>query len=271
MDGVKVLMGSPVNQEPAILKEYLDSLNNMEKGNLYLDFIFIDDNTSAESKALLRNFKFEGCRIDIYDAQNTYPYVHTEVTHKWDEKNIWKVAYYRNRLISICREKSYDYLFMVDSDLLLHPKTLLHLIEQDKDIISEIFWTRWAPGAREFPQVWLYDNFTQYEVERCRSLSDNEIKLRTEAFLNKLRKPGLYKVGGLGACTLISKKALNSGVSYDRIPNLSFPGEDRHFCIRAQVLGFELFVDTHYPAYHIYRKSELKGAAEFKRRCGYNK
>ena len=29
-------------------------------------------------------------------------------------------------------------------------------------------------------------------------------------------------------------------------------GEDRHFCIRAAALGLSLYVDTHYPAYHIY-------------------
>lgn len=70
--------------------------------------------------------------------------------------------------------------------------------------------------------------------------------------------PGVYKVGGLGDCTLISKKVFESNVSYDKIYNVSFWGEDRHFCIRAAVLGFELYVDTHYQAFHIYRTSYLK-------------
>ena len=38
-----------------------------------------------------------------------------------------------------------------------------------------------------------------------------------------------------------------------------------HFCIRASALGFDLFVDTHYPAYHIYRECYLNRVEEFKK------
>ena len=56
----------------------------------------------------------------------------------------------------------------------------------------------------------------------------------------------------------ISRKALLKGVDFSYIPNLTIRGEDRFFCIRASVLGIGLFVDTSYPAYHIYRPSDLK-------------
>ena len=83
--------------------------------------------------------------------------------------------------------------------------------------------------------------------------------MRRQHFLNQLKRPGIYEVGGLGACTLISRKAIKLGVSFSQIPNLSFWGEDRHFCIRAAALGLKLYVNTRYPAYHIYRESDLKG------------
>lgn len=78
-----------------------------------------------------------------------------------------------------------------------------------------------------------------------------------------MQQPGIYEVGGLGACTLISSSALSSGISYDRVRNISYWGEDRHFCIRAAALGFPLFVDTHFPALHLYRDSDLDLVAEF--------
>ena len=37
-----------------------------------------------------------------------------------------------------------------------------------------------------------------------------------------------------------------------------------HFCIRAAVLGFDLFVDTHSPAFHVYRCKDLAKAKLFK-------
>ncbi|MNZ71669.1 Glycosyl transferase family 2 [compost metagenome] len=70
-------------------------------------------------------------------------------------------------------------------------------------------------------------------------------------------------MGGLGACTLISQHAIKAGVSYNQIRNISYWGEDRHFCIRAAALGIPLFVDTHYPALHLYRDSDLSKVEDF--------
>lgn len=269
MKSAHILIGGPICQESAILKEYLLSLKNLETMDLRTDFLFIDDNTEEESKTMLKEFNIKGCRTDILDMRNSHKYIRTDVTHKWEEEQIRKVAEYRNNILEWAKRENYNYLFLADSDLLFHPLTLLHLIDQDKDIISEIFWTSWAPGGKEFPQVWLYDHYTLDETDGTQVLSENSAASRTQDFIGKLRKPGVYKVGGLGACTLISSKALNSGISFSKLPNINFRGEDRHFCIRAAVLGFELYVDTHYPAYHIYRKAELSGAQEYKSRCGY--
>ena len=70
-------------------------------------------------------------------------------------------------------------------------------------------------------------------------------------------------MGGLGACTLISCHALAQGVSFSLLDNVSFWGEDRHFCIRAKALNLDLYIDTVYPAYHIDRKEYLVGANDF--------
>ena len=43
-----------------------------------------------------------------------------------------------------------------------------------------------------------------------------------------------------------AKKALKAGVNFNLLDNVSFWGEDRHFCVRAVALGFDLFVDTVY-------------------------
>lgn len=78
--------------------------------------------------------------------------------------------------------------------------------------------------------------------------------------MKSYRKKNWGLVGGLGACTLIRRKALLAGVSFKQLSNLSFWGEDRHFCIRAQALGLSLFVDTHHPAFHLYRESDFAEA-----------
>lgn len=247
---VRILVGSPIRQNSEILKEFLFSLRHLQ-GDIQFDFCFIDDNVDEQSSRLLEEFKDQvPGRCFIYKAAaDNIPYVCDEITHHWTNETIWKVAAFKDGMINQARHQEYDYLFLIDSDIVLNPCTIIQLIGADKDIISEIFWTRWQPDTDDLPQVWISDVYTL-----------------TPEFVQKLRVPGVHQVGGLGACTLISKRALQAGVSFAKIHNLSYWGEDRHFCIRAGALGLSLFVDTHYPAYHIYRESALSGVAEFKRK-----
>ncbi len=268
-----ILVGSPIRQKPAILKEFLESLDRIDQSACTLHFLFVDDNDLEQSKAILHAFaqkKGKKCSILSPEAPSSSPYQCNEVTHHWSDDNIWKVAAFKDRIIQFANQKNYDYLFLIDSDIVLHPKTIEHLIGDNKEIVSEIFWTRWTPESIPLPQVWLYDQYTLNEQAAGEKLTQEESVKRTVNFINKLKKPGVYPVGGLGACTLISKSALQKGVSFKKIPNITFWGEDRHFCIRAAALGIGLYVDTHYPAYHIYRESNLEGVAAFKRQCAQN-
>lgn len=263
----KVLIGSPIYQDSKILKEFLRSLHQLKKEHICLDYFFIDDNVDKISKELLKDFSNLNIdsKVIIQDGSNGGDYICDENTHHWKENTIWKVANYKNKIINYCKENKYDYLFLIDSDIVLRPQTLNHLISSQKDIISEVFWTNWTPGTIKMPQVWLYDEYSQLERRRHENLDQEESSKRFYNFIDILKKPGIYAVGGLGACTLISKKAIEAGVNFSEIYNLSFWGEDRHFCIRAAALGLELFVDTHYPAYHIYRISDLQGIRTYKK------
>ena len=262
----KILVGSPVCQEPEILSAFLRSLDRLEISEYELFYHFIDDNYNPLSKKQLMDFQQQAGNVLIegegMEAPQSIPYIN----HNWNQSKIWKVAEYKNGLIARARREGFDYLFLIDSDLLLHPKTLVHLIGVEKEIVSEIFWTKWSGNAIEQPQVWLSDSYTQYKKLPGERLTKEEEKTRTLAFYKMLRQPGVYPVGGLGACTLLAKTAIEKGVSFQKISNLSLWGEDRHFCVRACVLGIGLFVDTHYPAYHVYRPSELENGLDFLKR-----
>lgn len=265
-DSLRVLIGSPIRQKPEILSEFLLSIKELSTRAINVDYYFIDDNVEEDSSQLMVGFTDENPNTIITRVQDGSLYICNENTHVWKEELIWKVAGFKNRIINKAQADDYDYLFLVDSDLVLHPRTLEHLISLKKDIIAEIFWTRWEPDFPELPQVWASDQYNLFDHSRGESLTESEILQRVLLFLNQVKSPGVYRVGGLGACTLISSKAILAGVNFNEIYNISFVGEDRHFCIRAAALGFELFADTHYPAFHIYRLSDLDGLGEYKRR-----
>ena len=92
-------------------------------------------------------------------------YICNETTHYWNEQVVWKVAHFKDAIIDFACRNNYDYVFLIDSDIVMHPNTIEQLIADDKDIISEIFWTNWTPDAPKKPQVWLYDFYTQYETQ----------------------------------------------------------------------------------------------------------
>jgi len=239
----RVLIGSPVRRDSVILQEFLYSLEHLKQDTFSADYYFVDDNDDPQSSALLYDFatRHEHCLI-IREIDTKTSFVCDDTMHHWNDALIERVTRFKNDMITYAIQHEYDYLFLIDSDLLLYPETIEHLITTEKDIISEVFWTKWQPNTDPLPQVWQYDVYG----------------LGAE-FVERLKHPGVYEVGGLGACTLITRKALQSGVNFNRLHNVSFWGEDRHFCIRAVALGFNLYVDTHFPAYHFYRKAELEG------------
>lgn len=265
----RILVGSPIRQKPAILKEFLLSLHELEKSSYTFDYYFIDDNDQEESRQMLLAFaKAEGDKCLIVTAgQIKDTYICDSVTHQWNDDLMCKVGEFKDRMIRHAAEKKYDYLFLIDSDIVLHPKTVEQLMLAKKEIVSEIFWTSWQPNIPPLPQVWVSDQYTLFERKGNENITNEEAQRRQQMFLDKLKRPGVYEVGGLGALTLISKEALTKGISFRKIKNVTMWGEDRHFCVRAAALGIPLFADTHYPAYHIYREENLAGVPNFKKGC----
>lgn len=263
MNPYKVLVGSPVCQAPAILALFLESLRALNRTGMVMDYCFVDDNRDAASSSLLAQFQREDSCVTCLPGNNRSDYLCDEESHHWDDSLMLRVANYKNTIVQYALDHDYDALFFVDSDLLLHPDLVLHLQRQRKEIVSEIFWTTWHEGQPQEPNVWLFDEYDLVPKALGEELDEAEQIARQTAFLETLRVPGVYAVGGLGACTLLQRSALQKGVNFAPIANLTIHGEDRFFCIRAAVLGIGLFVDTHYPAYHIYRQADLAGAEEY--------
>ncbi len=235
---MKILIGSPVRQDEGIFIEYLKSLDNLIiPHNAQVDKFFILNDCEHLSKHLQPN---------EYVIENTGDeYICTEETHTWNPDNLSKMECLRNTILYKAKNECYDYLFMVDSDLILEPATLITLLASGKDLISEIFWTASDPEGKKgfWPNCWQYD--------QCSS---------DPGAIQNWLAPGVYQIGGTGACFLIDTKVIKAGVNYSRIPNIknALWGEDRWFCIRAYCTGFSIWVDTHCPATHLYRPSLYK-------------
>lgn len=175
-----------------------------------------------------------------------------EGKREWNEENVWRVATLKNMLVTgtLMRNPAITHYFLIDSDVLVHPQVLNHLVGQDKDIITQVFWTDWQDNGDQWPNVWSRDHYT----------FDPGVS-------EMLQYQGVYPIGMLGACTLIKRAVWEAGVGFHKVPNLSLWGEDRHFCVRAACAGFGLYCSTVLPALHLYRDSDLERIAKFDEEC----
>ena len=219
---MKVLITAPLRQSVDIFQAYQGALDNLTVPH---DRFYVV-NDCPEIIPYIRG---------DYEVMNTGDlYQKTADDHIWTHDNLTKMHALRNRTVKAMLDGGYDYWFSVDTDVILHPLTLETLIVADKDIVSEIFWTNgWC-------NAWMYDQAAGMSQE--------------------WKKPGLYQVGMTGACTLVKRKVFEAGVDYTPIPCIvkSLWGEDRHFSIRAACAGFEMWVDTHYPAEHLFTAALYK-------------
>lgn len=265
----RILIGSPIKQEPDILKEFLCGLDEADKSGNEAVYCFVDDNVDEKSIKLLDDFSkthdtviFKG--EDLFDASGFEP-DGKNYHHAWKSVNFFKVTEYKNRIIQYCIDEKFDYLFLIDSDIVIDKRTLPQLLSDDVEIVSNVFWNQWQKNGSLTPQCfWIPDIYLQEKgfFEYMTFQEAHKIRMET---INQMKIPGLYVVDGLGACTLIKRSALEKGVNFTEIYNLKIWGEDRPFCIRAGVAGIKLYMDTHYPAYHISKNVYLDRVDEFKR------
>lgn len=224
----KILITAPLRQDADVFREYQKGLDALQITEGYEVSRFFVVNDCPEVIPEIRDAEY-------IIADNNEAYEKTHNDHLWTMSLMWRMAELRNLTIRQLLDGGYDYWFSVDTDIVLDQWTLYHLLEADKDIVSEIFWTM-APNGREWCNAWMVD--------------------QSAGMREEWKKPGLYRVGMTGACTLVKRKVFEAGVDYSRIPNIetALRGEDRHFCVRAACAGFEMWIDSHAPATHLYTR-----------------
>lgn len=254
----RVLIAAPVRQKPVILQHFLEGLQRLDTTGLEVAYLFVDNNDDAHASQMLRAFTGQaGAPVHRLRVPVAEPYQRTE-THHWTESLIWRLAAIKDGILHAALQHGYDYAFLVDSDLVLHPQTLRRMVGCGRDILSQVFWTVWSHDTPPKPNVWYADHYNLYRVCREQSLERDERLRRLEAFLSGLAfYAGVYRVSGLGACTLIARRAIEAGVNFSELRGCLLRGEDRHLCLRAEALGFRLFADATLPPLHLYRESEL--------------
>lgn len=227
-----VITFTPVRQKPDVLKLFLKRLD--EQG---CESWFYDDNDDEKSSLLLQDWTV----LPPTDIPSTTDYRRGVISHTWTGNACERVARIKNYAIDQFLKTDASHLFLVDSDVILLPGTVDHLLSLEVPVVSSVYWSRWQPTQPYMPNVW----------------DTGHYDFRSGESLTRLAGRGHFEVGGLGACTLIERSVLEE-VRFDPVPNFPMWGEDRWFSMRAGVLGVPLLADGCLTPWHVYRDTDLE-------------
>lgn len=156
----------------------------------------------------------------------------------------------RNKIAKMALDGEYDYVLMVDSDIVLPKDTLACLTWWNKDVVLGAYPRKNDPSKSE-AFLDLGTNFEdQYRVT-VNSMKD------CDNYLIKI------KGGGLG-CALI-KTEIFKDIDYPYFKYViydaenQFLSEDLYFCVKAKNAGYDIFLDNRVLCGHI-AKTVIKGS-----------
>lgn len=265
-----IVVGTSVRKPAAVLQYFLTSLAAQElPARARLHFCFVADSMEPDAEALLRDWTKErggevlrgvpGGLGDFADTPNFD-------SHQWSLAAMRRVGLNKNKILARARELRADAVWLADADLVMDTTTLASMWHADRDVTCAVYWTYWTKRGFETqqthaaPQVWLRH---PYDLNG-RGMDEGELR-------GRLVSKDLTQVWGQGACTLLSRRFLESGIDFSPAPD--FPqeglmaGEDRQFCIKAERAHIPMWADPWPDIFHIYHlDADLPQAPAMQRR-----
>lgn len=257
----RVVVGTTVRKPLPILKAYLQSLDYQERDEkTAFEYAFVPDFQADQRDAAEYLFRWvnerRGTLIEgVPQTQPDFSDAAGLDSHQWGTSAMARVGANKNRLIQFALNSKADAIWFVDADLILDRTTYASLESVEKPIATAVYWTRWSRQRSETqrifagPQVWLRH---PYQLDG-RGMDEAE-------FRQKLLSRGVTRVYGYGACTLIQRRVLEAGISFEYLPDVPLvglnAGEDRHFCIRAERAHIEAVADSWPDIFHCYHSPD---------------
>lgn len=238
-----VLIFSPVSDREKYLPHYLNRLVNLNYPKENISFYFIVNNSQDSSLQILNEFKrenqtsYRSIKIDISNSKQKFKDERTtKIRNQFTYSHLSNL---RNQALDYSKTKNVDYLFSIDSDILVKSNSLKKLIDANKPIVSSLIYNGYLVSP-ESP--WKYTNIMNVRV-------DNKIEHISNWYVKNsetLPKSKVIPVDVTGAISLIRNDVIKSGAKY----GFHLQGEDILFSLDAKTKGFQSYCDLSCFSYH---------------------
>jgi GT2 family glycosyltransferase len=182
----------------------------------------------------------------------------------FEKEKIKRVVSSRNKIIDYAIKNDWDYIFMLDADVLAPEDAIEQLLDCNKDIVSGIYFNYFVnEGATEIlPVAWKSITEEEFEILKktrnfpdwVKSCADLRRKLtKQEVDSNSVLEVLIPSAG----CMLISRNVFEK-VKYGLIDTSKMgnekTGDDIFFILEAKKLGFKAYCNTKIKCIHMLAK-----------------
>lgn len=138
----------------------------------------------------------------------------------------------RNNIAKYAKDNKFDYIFWVDSDIILPKDTLVKLLSHGKDIVAGVYAYKIIGGKNVVAK------------RKKEGDTSDDPKYEDIPVSDILKHKGLMKVDGFGFGCVLTKTEIFDKIPYPWFIYTQEMGEDIYLCRKAQNAGYELFLDT---------------------------
>lgn len=220
---VPVLIGCPVHNRDWILKEYLEAVRALDYPKKYIHLEFIVNDSQDNTLAMLEEFEWLHKKdyasifireINFEEGRRDRRYA------KVRQRSHVFLKQLRRLMLMDFLNGDCKYFFAVDSDILITPDSLMHLMTHDKDAVAGLVLNGWLK-RNDF-------NFLFYHHKQFKR--DKKFKIPAK----------LFEVGLTGAAILLSRKAAEVILADQQVSVDDF---DRVMAFNLKDAGIPMYVD----------------------------
>ena len=254
-----ITISSPVRNRAYILPYYLDYIRKINYDKSKINLFWVINNSTDNSLQILEKFKskynseYNRIKIVIMNKSNL-------IEDNRDKKSRVDAIY--NHLAEvrnyICQKSNTDYLFSVDSDILiLDPEILNKFISYDKDAVSSLIYNGYLFYKTKGNKLPIHHFTNCLNFLHKYDLTGRPIfnHISKYVLLKERKNNLLYKVDITGAIYLIKKEVYkNKNIRYD----FDIEGEDLPWCMCVKREGYKLYCDFNTYSQHVMSEEWLQ-------------
>lgn len=241
MNNPKILVAGPTYDGMKYCHDkFIDRLKNLSYDNY--DILLVDNSKDKNFfKELRKESGFDTIHLSLGDIPK-----------------MKKLVRSRNKILSYAIENNYDYVLMMDVDVIPPADIIQRLLSHDKDVVSGIYYNVFMVDRKKkiCPVAWKC--FSDKELEEIRTQVSSK-HIASKENLRRHLTPDEANSGELQeviipscGCMLLSRKAFGR-LKYGLldVPEGFTTTDDIYFCKKAREIGFKLYCDPSLQCEHL--------------------